>query len=304
MSNSRFGFRTRTGLVSGIVVGGAAIDYLLDDFPNAAAAYSLRLLRTAYAGSAIRVRRSSDNAEQDIGFVNAELDTASLLSFVGANNGFVVTWYDQSGNGRHATQTTSANQPQIVSSGSVINVNSKPSIDIISGGVRLDLPNSSYLYNQNQFFGISVTRADATGGNVPTIYAAYTNLGYKVALLYDDSTVQRYQVGGRKTSADTFTSVVDGTNFINQQVLQIGHLNYSTGVATINTNNNSQQVNNSFLVGTMDNTSNSLTADNIGGNSINQFFDGKIQEIIIYPSNQSSNINGFKSNINAYYNIY
>ena len=41
---------------------------LLDTYPNAAAAYSVRKLRTAYTGSAIRVRRSSDNAEQNIGF--------------------------------------------------------------------------------------------------------------------------------------------------------------------------------------------------------------------------------------------
>ena len=56
---------------------------LLDLFPNAAAAYSLRKLRAAYSGSAVRVRRSSDNTEQDIGFTTqGELDTTSLLSFV------------------------------------------------------------------------------------------------------------------------------------------------------------------------------------------------------------------------------
>ncbi len=41
---------------------------LLDDYPSAAAAYSVRKLRSAYTGSAIRVRRASDNAEQNIGF--------------------------------------------------------------------------------------------------------------------------------------------------------------------------------------------------------------------------------------------
>jgi hypothetical protein len=41
---------------------------LLDIYPNAAAAYSLRKLRNAYSGSAVRVRRSVDNAEQDFGF--------------------------------------------------------------------------------------------------------------------------------------------------------------------------------------------------------------------------------------------
>ena len=60
--------------------GGSAFIGLLDTYPNAAAAYSVRLLRTAYTGSAIRVRRSSDNAEQDIGFVSGSLDTSSLTS--------------------------------------------------------------------------------------------------------------------------------------------------------------------------------------------------------------------------------
>ena len=55
--------------------------------PNDAVAYSLRKLRSAYIGSAVRVRRSSDNTEQDIGFTTeGELDTTSLLSFVGGEN--------------------------------------------------------------------------------------------------------------------------------------------------------------------------------------------------------------------------
>ena len=101
---------------------------LLDLYPSAAAAYSVRLLRSAYSGSAIRVRRSSDNTESDIGFTSGNLDTTALTTFCSGTNGFVTTWYDQSGNARNVTQTTAANQPQIVSSGSVINVNSKPSI--------------------------------------------------------------------------------------------------------------------------------------------------------------------------------
>ncbi len=64
---------------------------LLDLYPNASAAYSLRKLRNAYSGSAIKVRRSSDNAEQDIGFdVNGYLDTTALLSFVGVDDAVCV----------------------------------------------------------------------------------------------------------------------------------------------------------------------------------------------------------------------
>jgi len=90
---------------------------LLDNFPNALWAYSLRKLRLGYTGSCIRVRRSIDNAEMNIGFVNNILDADILLSFVGSGNGFVTTRYDQSGNGNHQTQTSASLQFRIVNAG-------------------------------------------------------------------------------------------------------------------------------------------------------------------------------------------
>lgn len=93
---------------------------LLDAYPGAAAAYSLRQLSSTYSGDAIRVRRSSDNAEQNIGFVSNELDTASLETFCSGTDGFVRTWYDQSGNSGAATQLNVSTQPQIVSNGTYL----------------------------------------------------------------------------------------------------------------------------------------------------------------------------------------
>ncbi len=103
--------------------------YILDSLSvSAAGAYSLRRLRNAYVGSAILVRRSSDNTTLAIGFVGDTLDTASLLTFVGSGDGFIQTWYDQSGNAANFTQTTLASQPHIVTAG-VVNVkNSHPTI--------------------------------------------------------------------------------------------------------------------------------------------------------------------------------
>lgn len=102
---------------------------ILDLFaPGAGNAYSVRKLRTAYAGSCIRVRRSSDNTEQNIGFSGNALDTTALLSFVGAGNGFVTTWYDQSTNGVDVTQATTTLQPRIVNSGSVDTENGLPAL--------------------------------------------------------------------------------------------------------------------------------------------------------------------------------
>lgn len=113
---------------------------LLDLIPNqAVAAYSLRKLRRKYAGAAIRVRRSSDNIERDIGFVNNVLDTIALLNFVGAGNGFIPTWYDQSGNGRNATQATANNQPRIVNAG------------ILETVVGSNFPGIRYIQSSNTF---------------------------------------------------------------------------------------------------------------------------------------------------------
>ena len=83
----------------------------------ASAAYAARRLTKYYSGAILRVRRSSDNAETDIGAVGENLDTAALLAFSGSNSAFVTTTYDQSGNANHATQATAANQPRIVNAG-------------------------------------------------------------------------------------------------------------------------------------------------------------------------------------------
>ena len=57
-----------------------------------------------------------------------DLDINALLAHVGSGNGFVTTWYDQSGNARNATQTTAANQPQIVASGVLHTLGGRPTI--------------------------------------------------------------------------------------------------------------------------------------------------------------------------------
>jgi hypothetical protein len=101
--------------------GAAGADLLLDSFPGAGAAYSLRLLDKDYAGNCLMVRRSNGDST-NIGFVNNYLDTVSLKSFCGTTSSdtcYVRTWYDQSGNSVNVRQTTSANQPYIVRGGAI-----------------------------------------------------------------------------------------------------------------------------------------------------------------------------------------
>jgi hypothetical protein len=92
----------------------------LDGFTQPAAAYSFRKLRSAYSGPALRIRRASDNAELDINFLGyvaglgSPWDEAAANAHCATTTCQIVTIYDQSGNARHATQATPANQPALV----------------------------------------------------------------------------------------------------------------------------------------------------------------------------------------------
>ena len=289
----------------------AVTTLLLDAYPGAAVAYSLRKLDKDYTGSAIRVRRSSDNAEQDIGFVNNYLDTAAMKTFVGANNGFVVTWYNQADSSgvfgvRNGSQSTAGSQPIIISSGNLVYKGGILGLDFYAAGVRIDLQNSIYFYNQSHAFMIGVANADSSliTSAVKTIFGAYTNSNYKASLIYSFNSLNVHQTGGRRSSSDAFVRVDDTNNGANLKVITMGHLNYSAGIASIYINGGAGVSNNSFHIGTMDNQSNSSIRDNIGGNSSANWFDGIIYEVINYASDQSSNRTAIRNNINAFYSIY
>jgi len=116
---------------------------------GATAAYSLRRLKST-ATKAVRVREDSGNTETDIGFSGGTLDETALLNHVGSNNAFVTKWYDQSGNSNDASQSTASEQPQIVSSGSVIKDNNRPTLKFgdrisLSTNIKLGYPVSVYV---------------------------------------------------------------------------------------------------------------------------------------------------------------
>lgn len=115
---------------------------LLDDYPNALAAFSMRKLRAAYAGSALRLRNENGGAETDIGFSGNDFDAAAAAAHLASppGNGFVTTWYDQSGNGYDVTQATGGSQPRYQSN----NINSMPGLRIDASGtmhfMRTNIP--------------------------------------------------------------------------------------------------------------------------------------------------------------------
>jgi hypothetical protein len=117
-------------------------------FAGVTSAYVLRIpAGSTYSGPLIRVRRSTDNAMQDFGVLSADsngnrwLDTASILLFVGAGSGFVSTWYDASGAGRHATQSDTTRQPRIVNAGVLDTDGGRPTVRFLqAASTNLILP--------------------------------------------------------------------------------------------------------------------------------------------------------------------
>jgi hypothetical protein len=80
-------------------------------------AFSLRRLSTSYSGNCIKVRRSSDNATQNIGFtggLGTWVDDSAISTFIGGGTGYIDTWYDQSGNGYDVSQATLTEQPVLI----------------------------------------------------------------------------------------------------------------------------------------------------------------------------------------------
>jgi hypothetical protein len=280
------------GIIASSIQSAAAL--LLDTYTGAAAAYSVRKLRTAYAGSAIRVRRSSDNAEQDIGFSGGNLDTSALTTFCSGTDGFVTTWYDQSGNAQNATQTSATAQPQIVSSGSVLTQNSKPTIkydgtnDFLSGSAISNFVTASTFSNIAVFNPISLATNTADMENNDCVWM--DGIGYVGE--YFKSTGGGQLVGAIYTANQKLALVTIAAN-----------TQYLSFIKLVSNNIEISKNNGAFVTtatgGNIANITNGLT---IAKNNV--YSEMNLQELIFYKTDQTANVSGINGNVNTYYGIY
>lgn len=262
---------------------------LLDEYGGAAAAYSVRRLSSSYSGSLIEVRRSSDNTTQNIGYdANGDLDTTALLSFVGAGDGFVRTWYDQSGNANNAQQTTTSEQPQIVNGGSIVlqggistlyfdGVNNYYKVTTLSSSI-----NSSYFLSNLRMINDPIVGSSVFGSPATDNKRYWLNRG-----------VVNVRNGGTTSSGDALT------NFSTRGIVSLIFDNSTTTKVY----ENGGSVKNRTVSGSSD-TDTFVIGDWGSAPSSYRPMEMNLSEFILYYSDNSANVTGIQTNQNDYYSIY
>jgi hypothetical protein len=279
---------------SGGILSTAGPPLLLNAYPDALVAYAFRKLRTAYAGSAVRIRRSSDNAEADIGFSGNNFDTAAAAAHIGGGTGFIVTWYDQSGNGYNLTQSTAGAQATYVASG----IGSLPCLDFVAAS-------STHLKTTDN--------AIALGGTVLSVFT--------VAIMDSAS-----------SSSGRLTAVVDGATDYdnNESAILISRNGTNQEVANWRNSVASQKATTygtAFRYATIyDGSIENIYVNTSGGTALATtatwgagvtgwagggvefgtpflFWDGNASEIVWWASDQTASLAGIDANQSSYYGI-
>lgn len=308
ISNNGINWSANTGNFNSVFTGTSAAStitsnvpiqptpLLLNTYTGATSAYSLRKLNTKYAGSAIRVRRSSDNTEQNIGFSGNSLDVSALTTFVGANNGFIVTWYDQSGNGYNMTNSTATQQPTIVSGGTVLS-------DAYGYYISFDGSNDNLIGTTNGVDGI-LTQGDVsysiyfvglTTGTEQT-YISQGDAGTNNTLGFSTQATTGY--GLQYWYANDMSTNVDfrNTNIIAGLTYVVG----GTRTTSINALSNTTDTPGAHAQGQ---AAQPLYIGRAGFAS-SFYLNGRFRELVVYNINKSADTSAIKSNMNSYYGIY
>jgi len=258
--------------------------------PNAAAAYSLRSL-TGGDPKVVRVRRDTDggagdNDEQD--FTASGISSGALVAFVGSgNDGFVETWYDQSGNSEDAVQETAGSQPKIVNAGDLVADNG------------IDLDGSQFL-QADSVSGMGATVSmitasvhDSGGGGCVSLASSasgVTNFG-----IIEGSSVS--SVNARNTTSVSANASVSGATRLSF-ALTTGQTLTKSGALGGTLVENTGDYGDDF-------TSGELNRILIGKLRVSSgtLFNGRIREAIIYNTDQTANRTAIEANIANHYNI-
>jgi hypothetical protein len=216
-------------------------------------------------------------------------------------DGHVSTWYDQSGNTKHATQATAASQPKVVDAGV-----------LVSGGIDFD-GTDDWLQSSNSgafqssdgvgFFSVYKKKTVSTSDVFTGVNPQYLMQVRDTSL--SDTTFAARILGGKlnviranEAGSDFFTTTASthtiGNNTTLSSVVGLQSVNLFNDGTELSLSTDESGVtydiaDSSILLGTQD-----------GGT---RFLEGFISEIIIYNSDQSDNRTALEANIGEVYGI-
>jgi hypothetical protein len=207
-----------------------------------------------------------------------------------ARNGFIETWYDQSGNGKDATQSTAADQPKIVGNGAVvIETQGKPAIQFSTSKEFLLISNT----NLQSLFSV-VSNGDVSSDEQTII--ANDGVNNKYVRLLSGGTDYNPIVKNGATDL-TFADLTSG-----EQDVGIIFVYNRTDA-----NNNTVHINNSskaITSGTDTDLNADIDVDRIGTRNSNlDPWAGKMQEIIVFDKDMSSDRTDLQNDMANFYNI-
>jgi hypothetical protein len=258
-------------------------------------ALSTRRINSGYTGALIRLRRSTDNTEQDFGSglgMGETLDYSAIDTFLSGGTAHVVKWYDQSGQGRDLQQQTASRQPTFdagATTGRAVKFSGLSdchlsSVSQVSGGFFSSGPAVSIHHatdnNDNGFCSnMSLSTAPHSNGNITYFRTnRYSNVNRFVW-----RGVQFAPTGSTSTSGNEYNYYHhDGSNLrVDLNGSEIGSIGNTT-------------------------TANSgADSFNLGADATAHEWDGYTYELIIFDSSQSTaNSDAIRDDMNSQYSLY
>lgn len=284
-----------------VSIGANVTDVSFDFYQEVEVAYSLRRVISSYDGPLIRVRRSSDNSEQDIE-MNTEglLDIAGLELFLAGSTGFITVWYDQGENESHANATGVGTQPRISSTnGQVETANGFPAIlfdptspsderDLLATGLSISNANiyavadfdEDMIANESDLLHLYSSTGSSNYGYRPIRYN-YPNNQYVQVVFPNGSGTFMYYNSGNLDQNVYFADIRNGTQIlgINGTIIGQNTLSSLSGIPA-----------NRLLIGD----------DFTDGNP----FSGHMQELIIFNGDTSANRSEIEGQMNRFYEMF
>ena len=226
-----------------------------------------------YTGACLRAKNTTTLIEQDIYFVSGFIDTAALLTLAGANS-VTVKLYDQSGNANHQTNFSGL----IVTAG-VLNTSNGKATVYYNGAETATLNAVALGTNYAVFLVI----------NIASQSREFIGGGLNNYMIYQDATFHYCNVNGLSSSlsrgAFGLASQSTVSYFRDNKIVQV----YQNGINGGNRDFDPMELS----------SNNPFTVTDLMGEGAPYLFQGDIQLVVFYNSNQLNQKQGIENYINS-----